>query len=110
MSVATFPFRRAGSMPAVISLDPIAAINAANGSELKCIPARSTSSVNSITLHHEFDADLECLFMELRFSLSDNQWGRSEGVAGNHPGASETAQVMIRSIVVRLGPASGDWQ
>ena len=28
MSVATFPFRRAGSMPAVISLDPITAINA----------------------------------------------------------------------------------
>jgi hypothetical protein len=28
VSVATFPFRRAGSMPAVISLDPITAINA----------------------------------------------------------------------------------
>jgi hypothetical protein len=28
VNVATFPFRRAGSMPAVISLDPITAINA----------------------------------------------------------------------------------
>ena len=33
MSVATFPFRRAGSMPAVISLEPITAIDAPSAAD-----------------------------------------------------------------------------
>jgi hypothetical protein len=58
---------------------------------------------------HEFDADLGRLFLDLSFWPSDNAAvGRSERLAGNRPCASEAAKAMIRSIVVRLGRASGD--